>query len=222
MFNHLDIISPVELQTVEGPRGRFYITPEGNKYPSITTILGDHDKQWLKDWRASMGADRADKEMKRAADRGSAVHDMVEKYLNNDPNPTAGHLQEHVPGFNQLRIRLKKIDNILTQETALWSDVLKCAGRVDCVGEYDGKLAIIDFKTSTNNKDATMIEDYYLQTTAYALMFHERYGIQIDDLVIVMSVEKGAVPLVFKQPIEPYIGPLVERINNYHKKHGAR
>lgn len=222
MFTHLKTINPVELKTVEGPKGRFYITPEGNKYPSITTILGAGDKPWLQEWRAGMGFEKADKEMKRAADRGTAVHAMVEKHLDNDPTPTAGHSHEHIPDFNMLRIPLRKVNNILTQESALWSDVMRCAGRVDCVGEYKGKLAIIDFKTSTNNKNEAMVQDYYLQTTAYALMFQERYGIQIDDLVILMSVERGAVPLVFQQPIEPYIEPLLNRINTYHTKYGVK
>lgn len=222
MFTHLSVINPVELKTIEGPKGRFYITPEGNKYPSITTILGAGDKPWLADWRNSLGADRADKEMKRAAERGTAVHSMVEKFLNNDPKPSEGHKPEHIPDFNMLRVFLKRINNIYTQETALWSDTLRTAGRVDCVGEYNGKLAIIDFKTSTNNKNQSMVQDYYLQTTAYALMFQERYNIQIDDIVIIMSVEKGAVPLIFQQSVEPHIEPLLHRINTYHTTYGAK
>jgi CRISPR/Cas system-associated exonuclease Cas4 (RecB family) len=222
VFIHLDTINPVELKTIEGPKGRFYITPEGNKYPSITTILGAGEKPWLNDWRSSMGFEKADKEMKRAAERGTAVHSMIEKFLDNDPAPSAGHKIEHIPDFNMLRVHLRKVNNILTQESALWSDTLRCAGRVDCIGEYKGKLAIIDFKTSTNDKKGSMIEDYYLQTTAYALMFQERYGIQIDDLVILMSVEKGAVPLVFQRPIEPYIEPLLHRINTWHTTYGAK
>lgn len=222
MFTHLSVINPIELKSVDGPRGRFYTTPNGNKYPSITTILGAENKAWLTDWRASLGAERADKEMKRAAARGTAVHEMVERFINNDPSPTAGHKHEHIPDFNMLRTQLRKIDNVYTQESALWSDVLKCAGRVDCVGEYKGKLAIIDFKTSTNDKNSSMIEDYFLQTTAYALMFQERYDIQIDDIVILMSVEKGAVPLVFQRKVEDYIEPLLQRVNAYHKKHGTK
>lgn len=221
MFTHLSSITPVELKTIEGPKGRFYITPEGNKYPSITTILGAGEKPWLTDWRNSLGADKADKEMKRAAERGTAVHAMVEKFLNNDPAPTSGHKPEHIPDFNMLRVFLKRINNIYTQETALWSDLLKCAGRVDCIGEYNGKLAVIDFKTSTNDKNKSMIGDYFLQTTAYAIMFQERYNIQIDNIVIIMSSEKGAVPLIFQQPVEPHIEPLLQRINTYHTKYGA-
>lgn len=222
MFVHLDTIHPVELKTQEGPKGRFYITPEGNKYPSITTILGAGDKAWLQEWRLSMGIEKADAETKRAADRGTAVHDMAEKFLNNDPNPTKGHKIEHIPNFNMLRIPLRKVNNILTQESALWSDVLRVAGRVDAVGEYKGKLSIIDFKTSSNNKSEHQVGDYYLQTTAYALMFQERYGIQIDDIVIIMSVEKGAVPLLFHAKVEDYIEPLLQRINTYYTKYGVK
>lgn len=223
MFNHLATISPVELKTIEGPKGRFYVTPEGAKYPSITTILGaGGNKEWLQEWRNSLGFEKADKETKRAADRGTAIHAMAEKFLNNDPAPTAGQSSDHIPGFMSMRLHLKKINNILTQESALWSDTMKIAGRVDAVGEYKGKLAIIDFKTSTNNKSEHMIKDYYLQTTAYALMFQERYDIQIDDIVIIMSVEKGAVPLIFTAKVEDYIEPLLQRINTYTTKFGAK
>lgn len=217
MFTHLNNIQPVELKTIEGPKGRFYITPTGEKYPSITTILGTGDKPWLKDWRQSLGEAKADKEMKRAADRGSAVHLMIERFLNNEENPTREQKMDHITEFNSVRLHLKNVNNILTQESALWSDTLKVAGRVDCVGEFRNKLCIIDFKTSTNSKDDSKIQDYWLQVTAYAIMFQERYGVQIDNAAIIMSVERG-VPLVFTKPIEPFIEPLVQRINTYHSK----
>lgn len=216
MFTHLNAIEPVELKTIESSKGRTYITPEGNKYPSITTVLGAGEKQWLTNWRQSLGEAKADKEMKRAADRGTAVHLMVERMLNNEDDPTRGQKPEHVTEFNSLRLHLRKINNIHTQETALWSDMLRVAGRVDCIGEYQGKLAIIDFKTATNDKDATKIQDYFLQTAAYSLMYEERYGIMVDEIVIIMSVEKGVLPLVFKQKVEPYIEPLLHRVSSYH------
>lgn len=222
MFTHLDTIHPIELKTIESSKGRLYITPEGNKYPSITTILGAGDKPWLKDWRQSLGEAKADKEMKRAADRGTAVHLMIERFLDNDPEPTKDQALEHIAEFNSLRLHLKSVNNILTQEMALWSDTLRLAGRVDCIGEYQGVLSIIDFKTSTNDKTSDRIQDYYLQTSAYSLMFEERYGIQIDQIVILMSVERGVLPLVFKQPVDPYIEPLLQRINMYHTTHGVQ
>jgi genome maintenance exonuclease 1 len=219
MFIHLNTIQPVDLKTIEGAK-RLYITPEGNRYHSITTILGALEKPYLKSWRASLGEINATKEMKRAADRGSAVHLMTERFLNNDVNPTAGQQLEHIGEFNSLRLHLKKINNIITQESALWSDELRIAGRVDCIADFDGKLSIIDFKTSTNNKTESMIQDYWLQCAAYAIMFQERYDIQIDNLVVIMSVERGAVPLIFKQKVDDFIEPLLIRINNYYKNIG--
>jgi len=222
MFNHINAITPTSLKTIEGSTGRFYFTPEGKKYPSITTVLGSQDKQWLTNWRTSLGPEKADKETKRAATRGTAVHLMIERWLNNDPNPTRGQELSHITEFNTLRLYLNQINNIICQEISVWSDLLRVAGRLDCVGEYQNTLSIIDFKTATNNKTLQAIEDYWLQTTAYALMIQERFNIQIDQAVIIISVERGAVPLIYKQPIEQYIAPLLKRINTYHISQGTQ
>ena len=217
MFETYQFVEPKPLKVLETYGKRYYITPEGNKYPSITTLLGAEEKQWLNDWRNSLGEEKADRETKRAAARGEAVHKMIEQFLRNNPNPTEGHKTENIVEFNSLRLFLLRISNIRALETPMYCDALKIAGRVDCIADFDGELSIVDFKTSTNNKEVHMIQDYYLQTTAYALMFHEMYDIQIDNIVILMSVEKGAVPLVFKQKVEPFITPLVHRINTFYK-----
>jgi len=215
MFIHKSV-TPTETKVQNTPKGRFYTTPSGKIYPSITNLLGVKERPWLIDWRTSLGEIAADKETKRAADRGTAVHLMAERLLNNHPNPTEGQTATDAAEFNSLRLLLKKVNNIYAQELPLYSDTLKIAGRVDCVAEWEGRLAVVDVKTSTNDKYTQMIEDYYLQTTAYALMFEELYNIQIDDVVIVMSVEKGIVPLVFKAQVEAWICPLIERINTYY------
>lgn len=214
MFVTLDTINPIDMKSVDGPTGRFYTTPVGMKYPSITTILGSGDKPWLTEWRNSMGVDNANKEMKRAADRGTAVHLMLERYLQNDPDPTKDQRIEHIVEFNSLKMHIKKVNNIIAQEIALFSDVLGVAGRVDCIAEYQGKLSIIDFKTSNRDKSANMIEDYYKQTTFYALAFEEMYDIHIENIVIIMSVEKG-LPLIFRENVDDWIEPLVTKISNY-------
>lgn len=222
MFTHTPV-EELKLQVIQSNTvGRLYVTPNGNKYPSITTVLGDGDKPWLTSWRESLGEKRAAKETKRTADRGEAVHLMIENYLKNDSNPTKNQKQEHITEFNSIRLRLKKVDKILLQEGALYSDILRVAGRVDCVGEYDGVLSIIDFKTSTNDKSESMIEDYFLQATAYALMFEEQYGINIEQVVIMMTTERGIIPLVFKKQIHEYVEPLVQRINTYYTKRNER
>lgn len=217
MFTQLDTIQPIHMTAVDGPKGRFYTTPNKNRYPSITTVLGSKEKPWLQDWRESLGFVKADKEMQRAAERGTAVHLMLERYIQNHENPTEGQKSEHIQDFNSLKMQIKKIDNVLAQEIALYSDTLKVAGRVDCIAEFDGRLAIIDFKTSSKYKTAAMIPDYYKQATFYALAFEEMYGIQIEDIVIIMSVEKG-LPLIFKEKVDDHIEPLLEEIVRYYSK----
>lgn len=213
MFTHLDRPSLQELEIKESATGkRFYKTPEGIWYPSITTILGIGEKQWLKDWQNMLGKKKADKETKRCADRGTAIHTMAEQYLNNKHIDFNIYKQDYINDFNKLKVRLNAVDNIRGQELPLYSDVLKTAGRVDCVAEYNGRLSIIDFKTSTNNKYRKWIKDYFLQTTAYAIMWHERTGESIEDIVILMTVEKGMMPLTFKDKIDNHIATLIKRI----------
>ena len=220
MFQHLNTIVPHDVKVINGPKGRFYVSPNtGVHYPSITTMLGSKEKPYLVAWKNMLGEDKAKKETARCADRGTAVHQMIEDYLNNKDNPTKGHLPEHIREFNQVRLKLNKINLIYTQEVPLYSDVLKLAGRVDCVGEYDGKLCIIDFKTSNGDKKDSMIESYWKQTCFYALAFQEMYDIQIDDLTIIMSSERGIVPLVFKDKVENWIEPLITDIQEYYKTH---
>jgi CRISPR/Cas system-associated exonuclease Cas4 (RecB family) len=215
-YTHVDLVELFDISSSTTSKGRYYTTPQGCVYPSITTILGSGPKPWLESWRASLGPTNADKVAKKAADRGTAVHSMAEQVLNNNVNPTKGFDSEHIAVFNKLRIPLKKINNIIAQETTLWSDQLQVAGRVDCIAEYNGKLSIIDFKTSTSDKKSDQIRDYYLQATGYALMFLEMYGISIDNIVIIIAVEGGIVPLIFEQSIDDYVLPLIERINKFH------
>ena len=195
---------------------RYYITPEGNRYPSVTTMLGHQEKPWLEDWRTSLGREKADKETKRASERGDAIHKLIEIYLDNKltSDVTRQYHQEYVAGFNQVKLRLNKVDNIRAQEIAIYSDTLQIAGRIDCIAEYDGVLSVVDFKTSTNMKDQNMIHDYFLQTTAYAIMWAEITGEPIEDVVIIMSVERGMAPLVFKEKIDKYIKPLLIHYKN--------
>jgi len=200
------------------PNGiRHYTTPEGISYPSITTILGHRVKPYLVAWRKRLGDEAADAEMNRCAIRGTAVHEMAERFLNNETDFIKDYDPIHVKEFNQLKMLLTRINNIRYQEVAMWSHTLHTAGRVDCIGECDGELSVIDFKTSNHNKTTDMIEDYYLQCTAYALMWYELTGELIENIVIMMSVENGMMPLIFKENIHKYITELSKRIKEYEK-----
>jgi len=217
MFNHIEIAELPKIIQKTQPNGkRTYITPDGNEYPSVTTVLGNKEKPWLKDWRKMLGDKKADKESKRCADRGTAIHELAEKFLNNEEIIKKNYKPEYISGFNKLKLRLKKVDNIRAQEVGLYSDMLKVAGTVDLVADYEGVLSIVDFKTSTNNKTKEMCHDYFKQCTAYALAWHERTGEAIEDIVIVISVERGLVPLVFKEKIENWISPLLKDIASYN------
>lgn len=218
MFIHTEIPEITELKSRITNNQRWYTTPSGVKYPSVTTILGAKEKPHLEAWRTSLGPVKADKETKRCADRGTAVHKMAEDYLNNEENPAKGHETSNVKLFNQLKIRMNNIDNVRAQEVPLYSDTLKIAGRVDVVGEYNGVLSIIDFKTSNGNKDEKMVEDYFIQCTAYALMYDELFNVFIEDIVVMIAVEKGMMPLLFKRKIDDYVKPLVKRINMFYNK----
>ena len=195
---------------------RWYTPHEGIEYPSVTTILGHGEKLWLQEWRDSLGHEAADIETARCATRGENVHLMCEKYLQNEKAPTQDQLGCDIRIFNQLRPILHKINNIRAQEIPLFSDILKVAGRVDVVGEYDGVLSVIDFKTSNNNKSTSMVNDYFLQSTAYSLMYFEMFGIEITDIVIIIGVERGMAPMVYRRDIKDYVQPLVERINTFY------
>lgn len=218
MFIHVGPITPLPHLTDSIVNGkRFYKTPSNSKYPSITTILGHEEKQAIVDWRTSLGPKKAKKETERCSARGTIVHEMVEKYLNNEDVELLSN-SEYYAKFLQIKLPLNKINNIHVQEAALYSDELAVAGRVDCIGEYNGVLSIIDFKTSNNHKTKEMIFDYYLQATAYALMYYELTGVLIEKIVIIMSVEKG-FPLVFEQTIHAYITPLLKRIEKFYGAH---
>ena len=217
-FVHTNIPQFEELDAKIVNGQRWYTTPDEKKYPSVTTVLSDKPKPYLEAWRQSLGPKKADKETKRCADRGTAVHLLAEKYLNNEEEFLKGEKPEYIRLFNQIKLRLNKINNIRAQEIPLYSDKLEIAGRVDCVGEYEGTLSIIDFKTSNNNKDESMVEDYFLQCTAYAIMYHELFGEAIEDIVVIIAVEKGMMPMVYKRKIDDYVVPLLERINTFYKE----
>ena len=217
-YNHKTINLPeITATTTDGVR--LYETPEGNKYPSITTVLSVRNKKGLFEWRKRVGDDVANYVARKAANRGTSVHHMCEDYLNNDFDEEK-HKKKFLPYvlFNQLRESvLQKIDNIYAQECGLYSDKYKVAGRVDCIAEYDGKLSIIDFKTSSKERSDEWNESYYIQASAYAEMFEERTGIAIDQVVILVVTEDGVVQEFVKNKTE-YLPMLTDTIKEWEEK----
>jgi hypothetical protein len=220
-FKHIETDLP-ELTTKTIDRKRYYITPEGKEYPSITTVLSNRGKKGLFEWRKRVGNDVANYISGKAAKRGTAVHHMCEDYLNNvsfiEPDWWQEKQKNFLPFclFNQLRNGvLQRINNIHAQECSLYSNKYGVAGRVDCIAEYDRVLSIIDFKTSTSERNDKYNENYYIQTAAYAEMYEERTGIPTDQIVILVVTEDGQVQEFIKSKQE-YLPLLEEAINEFN------
>jgi len=199
MFNHVDHgIELPKLTRKTTESGRKYFTPEGNAYPSITTVLGILSKEGIIEWRKRVGEEEANKISRQAATRGTAVHKLAEDYLNNEEDWKGKHMPANLNTFQDLRQIIDgRLDNIWMQEEFLYSDKLQTAGQVDCIAEYDGVLSIIDFKTSRKPKKAEWIEGYFIQACFYAAAFLERTGVPIKQAVILVAVD-GSEAQVFK------------------------
>ena len=218
MFNDIPVeLPPVKATNVDGKR--LYETPDGNKYPSITTVLSLRKKEGLFEWRKRVGDDVANYVARKAATRGTKVHHMCEDYLNNDFDEEK-HKKDFLPYclFNELKSKvLVNIDDIYAQEAGLYSDKYKVAGRADCIAHYRGVPSVMDFKTSTKERNDDWNENYYIQGTAYAEMFHARTGIEIDQVVILVVTEDGTVQEFVKDK-EPYIDLLNESLAEWRNQ----
>ena len=211
-FKHVgcDIDYDLETETINGKR--FYKTPEGLLYPSVTTITSQHGKDKIIEWRKRVGEEEANRISTRASNRGTKVHKICENYLNNEEDyarTNPAHIHKTMPDtiamFKSLQPLLDEhVNNIHALEIPLYSHHLKVAGRVDCIAEYDGKLSIIDFKTSGKLKEESWIKGYFMQCSAYAVMYEERTGIPVSQIVIMIAVESEH-PQVFIKKRNDYI-----------------
>lgn len=217
-FNY---VTPKELPDLKSetlPNGtRHYVTPEGVKLPSVTTVVGAQKKQAILEWRKRVGEVEANKISRQATSRGTNVHTICENYLNNKPDYLKGIMPDAVEMFKSIKPKIDKhINDIWYQEQALFSLKLGMAGRVDLIAHWDDVLSIIDFKTSKKIKTKDQIEDYYWQECAYALMLEEMIGEPVYQLVTLMAVENEQ-PLIFIEKTEDHIHGLVSAINYYKK-----
>ena len=212
----LSLIPKLKTKTIN--KNRFYVTPEGNEYPSITTVLSIRNKKGLVEWRKRVGNDVANYVAGKAASRGTKVHHMCEDYLNNED--INHHQKDFLPWclFTQLKNNvLCNIDNIYAQECGLYSDKYKVAGRADCIAEYDNVLSVIDFKTSTRERDDAWNENYYIQGSAYAEMFTELTGIDVSQIVILVVTEDGTVQEFVKKKFD-YLEALKDSVTEWKEQ----
>ena len=192
MFNHVDISLPqLERETIDSVR--YYKIPDGDellKFVSITSVTSHHNRHIFEKWRRKVGEAEANRVNKQATRRGTDMHTLCEQYLKNlDCNSDVNPMSEML--FQIIGKELDKINNIYARESSLYSKQLGIAGTVDCIAEYNGELAVIDFKTSKKEKPREWIEHYFVQAAAYACMFYELTDIPVKKLVILMACEDG-------------------------------
>jgi len=215
-FTHVDLnLSPLERETIDGVR--YYKIPnldQLQKFVSITSVISHYNREKFAAWRRKVGDEEADKITKKATSRGTDMHTLTEMYLRNLDRPT------NVLPISEMLFQiaipyLKRINNIHALEGALYSSYLGVAGTVDCIAEFDGELAIIDFKTSKQPKPREWIEGYFVQCCAYACMLHEMTGISVKKFVIIMACENGEVAIYEEYDKKKYLKLLIHYIKNF-------
>ena len=225
IFNHVDGLVPIEMTAEMIDGKRYYLTPTGGQYPSITTVISNNSAKQagLARWRARVGKDKAQAKSNRAARRGTRYHKLVEDYINNELHTEK---YKHMPlpwtMFHSSREILDRINRVYLQEAALYSDVLQIAGRVDCIAEYEGELAIIDFKTAEAPKKEQYLYDYYVQECGYACMLQEVYGLSVKKLVTIVACENGDTQVKVMPPKKEYLLSLQAYIKEYQEKHARK
>lgn len=214
-------LQQIDLDSEMTDEGRFYITPSGQRYPSITTVLSAmqsaEKKQMLADWKARVGDAEANKVSRQATSRGTGMHTICEAYTMNIPMPYKRQMPTAIEMFKKIKPVLdERVGTIYANEIALFSDTLRTAGRSDMVAQFDGIRSIVDFKTSRTEKKEGWITDYFLQSTAYAIMLEEMYqSIKVPQIAIIIAVEEGSSQVFVKRTAE-YREQVYQIFSQYH------
>lgn len=214
-FNHIEINLPkLERETIDGVR--YYKIPGQNKlrkFVSVTSVTSHYNKEKFVSWRKKVGEEEANRITKASTNRGTAMHSLIENYLLNEPLPESTPLPKFL--FDVAKSELDKIDNIIAIERSLYSEYFKIAGTVDTIANYDGKLSVIDYKSSEKPKPKEWIQNYFVQAAAYAFMLKELTGKEVTQLVIIMACENGEVVTYIETDIEKYIRLLVQYVKKF-------
>ena len=215
MFNHLDVELPkLERETIDGVR--YYSIPKESqvlKLVSITSVTSHFNREIFVKWRKRVGEDEAQKITKAATSRGTDMHSLVENYLYNKTLPAVPPLPDFL--FKIAKAELNKINNIHCLEGPLYSLQLGVAGTTDCIAEYDGELAVIDFKTSKKPKPREWIENYFVQAMFYGMAYYEMTGTPIKKLVIIMACEDGESVVYEESDLKKYMKLVVKYIKKF-------
>lgn len=194
--------------------GRLYTNPNGDVYPSITTVLGKQPSPGLDEWRERVGHEKADRITKASGRVGSEFHDACERYILGED---VGVLSRGAAMlFNSAKKELANLDDIRGIEIPMWSDTLKVAGRSDLIGSYKGVPSIVDYKNSRGPKPRDWCHNYFMQGAAYSRMFYERHGILIKQIVIIIAEWGNPKPTVHIEEVKDWIPPLRKVMEQYN------
>ena len=206
-----------DLKAQTSKKGRQYVDPDGNTYPSITTVLSILSEDGIRAWRARVGEEKANQISRIASTRGTTVHNIIEKYVANDPDYIKDEMPHNIQTFKDVQKVIDEgVTKVYQQEAPLYSKHLGVAGRVDCVGQWNGKDSIIDWKTSRKFKKKEWISSYFMQCAAYAIMWEERTGMPIKQLVVCIAGDEGAQ--VFVEDRDNWTEELRNTINEYKRR----
>ena len=213
MFNHVPaVLPPLERETVDGVR--YYKVPDESdfiKLVSITSVTSFWNREKFAKWRKKIGEAKANEITRKATSRGTDTHTLIEHYLLNEESlPKVQPISDFL--YKIAKPTLNNIDNIHALEGSLYSKQLGVAGTVDCIAEYDGELAVIDFKTAAAPKPRDWIDGYFVQAAAYACMYYELTGVSVKKLVIIMTCENGDCVVYEERDKAKYIKLLVNYI----------
>ena len=214
-FIHCNFLGDLELEKKEQNGIRLYNLPSGDWVPSITSVTSFYNRQIFVDWRKRVGLEEANRITRQATSRGTDFHQVCQDYLENKELVWDNYQPLTKFMFYHIKPELDKINNIHAIERTLYSEYLGLAGRVDCIAEYEGELAVIDFKTSTKIKPEEWIENYFVQEMFYAAAYYELTEIPIKKLITLMVTPSGEVKVFDKRNKGDYIKLLVRYIKEF-------
>lgn len=226
-FQHVKHLFPELIKETADDGQRIYQTPDGKRYPSVTTVIADHNKAGIDKWKDRIGHAKAAKISKNASTRGDIVHLALEALLNN--HSTAEIVKKMLPHAKAVYLNMKteverRLSVVHGLEQPLFSHKLRLAGTTDCIAEYDGLLSIVDFKTALRLKKLEYVQGYFMQLTAYAFMFQEMTGLEIKQGVILIGVDGETFAQTFRLPrteFDPHFRKLVSFRDKYEGREAA-
>jgi genome maintenance exonuclease 1 len=211
-----ELIFGMMTENINGKRN--YVTPSGKLYPSITTVLSELSKDSIQKWRKRVGETEANKVSGKASRRGTRVHSVCERYIQNEQ----GFLSEELPHiqelFQAIQPTLERIDNVHGVELGLYSNHFGIAGRTDLVAEFDGVLSVIDYKTSNRTKEKSWCEGYFAQGSFYAIAYEELTGVPVNQVVIIIAVDGEPEPQLFVEKRDDWVYKIWEAKALYNTK----